>query len=34
MRAAIKGIYENGELILEETPPTRQRCAVINFKNL
>jgi hypothetical protein len=27
LRAAIKGIYENGELILEETPPTQQRCA-------
>lgn len=29
MYTAIKGIYENGELILEETPPTRQRVAVI-----
>lgn len=29
MYTAIKGFYENGELILEEAPPTRQRVAVI-----
>ncbi|MGZ8243496.1 hypothetical protein [Methylomagnum sp.] len=29
MYTVIKGIYENGELTLEETPPTRQRVAVI-----
>jgi len=29
MYTAIKGIYENGQLTLEETPPTRSKVAVI-----
>jgi hypothetical protein len=29
MYTAIKGTYENGRVILEETPPTRQRTKVV-----
>ena len=29
MYTAIKGIYENGEITLEETPPTAQRSKVL-----
>lgn len=29
MYTAITGTYENGELVLDEPPPTRQRVAVI-----
>jgi hypothetical protein len=29
MYAAIKGTYENGQVILEEPPPTRQRTRVV-----
>jgi hypothetical protein len=29
MYTAIKGIYENGEVFLEEAPPTKQRVSVI-----
>jgi hypothetical protein len=29
MYTAIKGFYENGQIILEETPPTTQRTNVL-----